>query len=87
MKLLPDAAGDLTDSQREQLTKLYDDLQAEYPRSSAARRIPLDFKVRFADSAAWQLCLTARTALHFIFRLIPYSLGCGASCDSSDILA
>ena len=56
MKLLPDAAGNLTDSQREQLTELYDSLQAEYPRSSAARRIPLDFKVRFADSVACKLC-------------------------------
>jgi len=59
MKLLPDAAGDLTDSQREQLTELYNALQAQYPRSSAARRIPLDFKVCFADSVAWQLCFTA----------------------------
>jgi len=24
---------------------------------------------------------------HFVFNFIPYSLGCGASCDSSDILA
>ena len=24
---------------------------------------------------------------HFVFHFIPYSLGCGASCDSSDILA
>ena len=59
MKLLPDAAGDLTNSQREQLTELYDSLQAEYPRSSAARRIPLDFKVCFAVSVTWQLCSTA----------------------------
>jgi len=63
MKLLPDAAGVLTDSQRQQLTKLYASLQAEYPRSSAARRIPLDFKVRFADNVAWQLCFPAWTAL------------------------
>ena len=59
MKLLPDAAGNLTDSQREQLTQLYDALQVQYPRSSAARRIPLDFKVCFAVSVAWQLCFTA----------------------------
>lgn len=45
MNLLPDASGNLTDSQRDQLTQLYDGLQAQYTRSSAARRIPLDFKV------------------------------------------
>lgn len=46
LNLLPDAAGNLTDSQREQLTQLYNGLQLQYLRSSAARRIPLDFKVR-----------------------------------------
>ncbi|DBA72018.1 TPA: hypothetical protein ACH3X2_010757 [Trebouxia sp. C0005] len=53
MKLLPDAAGSLTDGQREQLTELYNALQAQYPRSSAARRIPLDFQVgqAFKDAA------------------------------------
>lgn len=45
MKLLPDAQGSLTDSQRAQLTQLYDGLQQQYPRSSAAKRVPLDFKV------------------------------------------
>lgn len=45
LNLLPDASGSLSDSQRQQLTELYDGLQAQYSRSSAARRIPLDFKV------------------------------------------
>ena len=31
--------------------------------------------------------LSTSLTTHFIFRFIPYSLGCGASCDSSDILA
>ena len=48
LNLLPDASGNLSDSQREQLSQLYDGLQAQYPRSSAARRIPLDFKVCLA---------------------------------------
>ncbi|KAL3138957.1 hypothetical protein ABBQ32_005768 [Trebouxia sp. C0010 RCD-2024] len=53
LNLLPDAAGNLSDDQREQLSQLYDGLQAQYPRSSAARRIPLDFKVgqAFRDAA------------------------------------
>lgn len=45
LNLTPDANGKLTDGQREQLTQLYDGLQKQYSRSSAARRIPLDFKV------------------------------------------
>ena len=45
LDLTPDADGNLTDHQRERLTQLYHGLQARYPRSSAARRIPLDFKV------------------------------------------
>ena len=45
LNLMPDAAGQLSDDQREQLTLLYDGLQQQYTRSSAARRIPLDFKV------------------------------------------
>ncbi len=31
-------------------------------------------------------CLLKSCHVH-LFRLTPYSLGCGASCDSSDILA
>ena len=49
LKLQPDADGVLTDAQREQLTQLYDGLQEQYPRSSAAKRIPLDFKASFAQ--------------------------------------
>lgn len=49
MKLQPDAAGALTDAQREQLTQLYNGLQEQYPRSSAAKRIPLDFKAGSAQ--------------------------------------
>lgn len=45
LNLTPDASGQLSEEQREQLSQLYDGLQAQYPRSSAARRIPLDFKV------------------------------------------
>ena len=45
MRLQPDADGSLTETQREQLTQLYNGLQEQYPRSSAAKRIPLDFKV------------------------------------------
>ena len=45
LNLIPDATGKLSDDQREQLTLLYDGLQNQYSRSSAARRIPLDFKV------------------------------------------
>ena len=47
LNLLPDCQmqGRVSDDQREQLTLLYNGLQKQYPRSSAARRIPLDFKV------------------------------------------
>ena len=45
LNLMPDAAGKLSDDQRQQLTLLYGSLQKKYLCSSAARRIPLDFKV------------------------------------------
>lgn len=45
LDLMPDVEGTLTEYQRDRLTLLYDGLQNKYPRSSAARRIPLDFKV------------------------------------------
>ncbi len=44
-RLLPDASGAWTAQQRAELTTLYDALAETNPRSSAAQRIPLDFKV------------------------------------------
>ena len=44
MHLAPDAHGARTPQQRAALTALYDALAEQYPRSSAAQRIPLDFK-------------------------------------------
>ena len=51
MHLAPDVAGAWTAQQRAALTALYDALAERYPRSSAAQRIPLDFKVR---RCAWR---------------------------------
>jgi peptide alpha-N-acetyltransferase len=42
----------LTDAQRSGLTQLYAQLAADYPRSSACRRIPLDFLRGAAFEAA-----------------------------------
>ena len=53
MGLDPDASGNLTDAQREHLTQLFDSLQEQYPHSSAAKRIPLDFKVCFPPGCTW----------------------------------
>lgn len=72
LNLLPDAAGNLSDDQREQLSQLYDGLQAQYPRSSAARRIPLDFKVCLAalpiDKST---CLSSRHGHRLIIAQLP----------------
>ena len=46
LRLAPDAAGCWSPQQRAQLAELYDALADAYPRSSAAQRIPLDFKAR-----------------------------------------
>ncbi|KAG2502223.1 hypothetical protein HYH03_000709 [Edaphochlamys debaryana] len=43
--LRPDANGELTDEARAQLASVYGELQKQYPRSSACRRIPLDFLI------------------------------------------
>lgn len=47
-RLSPDASGAWTAQQRAELTMLYDTLAETNPRSSAAQRIPLDFKVSAA---------------------------------------
>ncbi|KAG2439621.1 hypothetical protein HXX76_004973 [Chlamydomonas incerta] len=52
MELAPAADGSLTDVQRAKLAELYDELAATYPSASACRRIPLDFKVGDAFTAA-----------------------------------
>ncbi|CAK0738600.1 hypothetical protein CVIRNUC_001066 [Coccomyxa viridis] len=44
LQLQPDAAGAWTDQQRRSLAALYDGLAKDHPQSSAAKRIPLDFK-------------------------------------------
>lgn len=78
LNLLPDAAGKLSDSQREQLSQLYDGLQAQYPRSSAARRIPLDFKVCSAalpvDNSTCLLCAisTGSSSHKVLFVCLPF---------------
>ncbi len=46
LRLAPDAAGGWSAQQRAALAGLYDALADAYPRSSAAQRIPLDFKAR-----------------------------------------
>ncbi|PNH10937.1 N-terminal acetyltransferase A complex subunit nat1 [Tetrabaena socialis] len=45
-------SGELSDVQRAALSALYDGLAAQYPGSSACRRIPLDFKVGESFRAA-----------------------------------
>ena len=45
LQLQPDAQGQWTDQQRWLLTLLYDELAQQHPKSSAIRRMPLDFKV------------------------------------------
>ena len=44
LQLQPDASGAWTDQQRRSLAALYDGLAKDHPQSSAAKRIPLDFK-------------------------------------------
>ena len=46
-----DSNADLSDEQRARLSDLYAELQQSYPRSSAAFRIPLDFKVGRGSAA------------------------------------
>ena len=53
MHLAPDAHGAWTPQQRAALAALYDALAERYPRSSAAQRIPLDFKVRAWSSGVF----------------------------------
>ncbi|EFJ53230.1 hypothetical protein VOLCADRAFT_55571 [Volvox carteri f. nagariensis] len=59
MELVPtsESGGVLTDEQRASLTSLYDELQSQFPGSSACRRIPLDFKVGDAFKAAADMYL------------------------------
>lgn len=45
------AGGSLTEDQRAALSALYGELQAQFPSSSACRRIPLDFKVESLRSS------------------------------------
>ncbi|GIL62302.1 hypothetical protein Vafri_16585 [Volvox africanus] len=47
-----ESGGVLTDEQREALSALYNELQEQFPGSSACRRIPLDFKVGEGFKAA-----------------------------------
>ncbi len=57
-----------------------------FSTSSAVKQTSLSGLVTVKAAGAFHMACAA-LACQASFHFIPYSLGCGASCDSSDILA